>query len=128
MSDIGVSYDVHLMPSTPTVPLRLSTRGTQLRVSVIDVPTVTIALTPNYSGNVLTGIISTFATPVMNAVTLTMSAAVTSIIQEGPTFDVAKIESQSLTVEGVQITLTPSNLNLSNYNGMLKISGSLDIS
>jgi hypothetical protein len=126
MSDIGVNYSIQYSPNPVGVNLSLSIANTTVRVSLGGVPPLAVTATPNFSGNILESAISAVATPLANAVTLSLGAFAGNLIN-GRSFDVASVPPVSFNIQGASGTLTPSNLSVSNFNGQLKISGDVSI-
>ncbi|MDJ0676701.1 MAG: hypothetical protein QNJ36_15205 [Calothrix sp. MO_167.B42] len=122
MSDIGVSYDINYSPKPVGVNLDLGISNTTVKVALNGVPTLLVTATPRYSGNILNAAISALGTPLANAITLSLGAFAGQIIN-GKSFNVTTVPNLPFNVEGVSGTLSPSNLNLSNFHDQLKISG-----
>ncbi|WP_263081082.1 hypothetical protein [Endozoicomonas sp. Mp262] len=127
MSDIGVSYDLHYSPNPVGVNLKLGVSNTTLKVTLGGVPALAVAATPHFSGNILEAATSAMATPLANAITLSLGAFAGQIIN-GKSFDVTTIPNLPFNVEGVSGTLKPKNLKLSEFNGQLKIGGDFNLS
>ena len=90
-------------------------------------PALAIAATPRYSGNILETATSALATPLANAITLSLGAFAGQIIN-GKSFNITTVPDIPFNVEGVSGTLKPKNLSLSNFNGQLKLGGDFDLS
>lgn len=127
MSDISVSYDISYSPNPIGASLDLSINGNTAKVSINHVPALAVTATPHYSANIGADILSTIGTPLVNAVTLCLGGAATSLLQ-GKTFDVYTLSSYTLSIANASVRLTPANLQLSNYNGMLMVTGDLTLS
>ena len=127
MSDIDVSYDLNYSPKPVGVDLDLEISNTTLKVTLSGVSSLAITATPRYSGNILDTAISAMATPLANAITLSLGTFAGNIIN-GKSFDVTTIPKLPFKVESVSSTLTPSNISLSDFHGQLKISGDFTLS
>ena len=127
MSDISVSYDISYSPNPIGASLNLYLDGSTAKVGVNHVPSLAVTVTPHYSANIGSDILSTIATPLANAVSLCLGGAANSLLQ-GKTFDVYTLSSYTLSIANSSVRLTPANLQLSNYGGMLMLTGDLAIS
>jgi hypothetical protein len=127
MSDISVSYNLDYSPKPVGVDLTLQLSNTTIKVGLSGVPTLVVTATPSYSGNILDAAISTLATPLANSITLSLGVFAGQIIN-GESFNVTTVPNLPFNIEGMSGTLSPSNLNLSNFNGQLKISGDFILS
>ncbi len=124
MSDIGVSYSIQYSPNPVGVDLNLSIANTAVKVTLGGVPPLAVTATPNFSGNFVVSALSAVTTPLANAVTLSLGAFAGNLMN-GRSFEVANIPPVSFNIRGVSGTLTPAGLSVSNFNGLLKISGDL---
>ncbi len=125
MSEIGLDYDGDTSPSRVDARIRLSFAGTKLRGTLERVDDFIVTLRP--TGNVSEAIMSGIAYPLAQ----TMGAILPPLIKQafyGYSFDVMTVSASSETVEGERITVTPSNISLSNHNDMLMVRGSIQVS
>jgi len=127
MSDIGVSYDVSYRPDPVECKAELSLSGKDIKVTLRDFPAVLISLTPHYSVNIASDIVSTVAQPLVADIALFLGAFAGNFIN-GKEFTITSIDDIPYTVEGTQLKLAPKDLATSTANGMLKVSGDFDIS
>ena len=126
MSDIGVSYDMHYTPNPIGVNLSIQLSGTTVKVSITNVPGVLVTATPHYSANIASDILSTIGTPMANAITTSAGAFATGVLQN-KSFDIYTIPAIGLSISGVSVHLNPGNLALGSFNGMLMLTGDLDL-
>ena len=126
MADLGLSYRAWTEPSPIGVNFSLSMSHTILRATIRDIDSFILRLEP--SGNVSEEILSGIAWPVAQ----TMAAAAPSLLKDsllkGKTFDAFTLSATTLTVEGEHVMVTPGNLSVSNFNGMLMVQGTLNVS
>jgi hypothetical protein len=126
MSDVDVSFNLSYSPNPVGVTLALGISGSTVAVTLGGVPPLLVNAIPNFSGNVVSGLVSVLATPLANAVTMSLGPFVGNILN-GRTFNVITVNPYSFNAGGVSGVLTPSNLSLSNFNGLLKIGGSFTL-
>lgn len=127
MSDISVSYNIHYSPDPVGVNIEMSVSGTKVSVNLSGVPPLTVSATPRYSANILSDMVSTIGTPLVNAVTLFLGSFAGNFIN-GKSFEITSVPNISYSVEGVEVTMAPSGLSISDFEGNLKISGDFAIS
>lgn len=127
MADISVSYDLSYSPNPVGVDLNLSISNNQVNVSLQNVPTVFVTALPHYSADIASDILSTVATPMANAISVSLGLFASNILS-GVTFGVFTIPNMNFNIASVNINVNPSNLNMSNYNGMLMVNGDISIS
>jgi hypothetical protein len=127
MSDIGVSYDIHYAPNPVACTARLELSGTDINVALDNFPPLQVGLVPHYSANILSDMVSTIGTPLVNVIANFLSVFAGQFIN-GKRIKVGSIPAIPYTVEGTSITLKPSKLSASDFGGSLKISGDFDIS
>lgn len=125
MSEIGINYDAVTQPSRVGVRFRLSFDNAKLRATVRDIDSFIIRLTP--SGNISEQILSGVAWPLAQMLGALLPQMANQIIG-GQSFDVMEITPSTHEVVGDQVTVSPGDLSLSNYRGMLMVQGTLNIS
>lgn len=126
MSDIGVSYDLSYAPNPVNVNINLGISGTTIKVTLSGVPTLAVTATPHFSGNVLESALSAIASPLANAITLSLGAFAGNIINN-QSFNITTVPEVPFNIEGVSGKLTPKQLSVSNFNGQLKLAGDFDL-
>ncbi|MCY4045402.1 MAG: hypothetical protein OXE99_10000 [Cellvibrionales bacterium] len=126
MSDIGVSYDLSYAPKPVGVDIKLGISGTKVKFTLSGVPALAVTATPYFSGNVLESALSAVATPMANAITLSLGAFAGNIINN-TSFDVVDVPDLPFNIEGVSGKLSPKNLNVFEFNGQLKLAGDFDL-
>ncbi|MCP4217039.1 MAG: hypothetical protein GY765_20495 [bacterium] len=122
---IGVNYNVSTSPSQIGANVKVSISNTTLKAKLQDVGNFGFNITP--TGNVAEEIISGVAWPIANIVAASLKGYVIDAII-GTSMDLTTIPSIPVTVEGTTITIQPANMGLSNYNGMLMITGDVNLS
>jgi len=120
---IGVNYNASVQP-TPKAIFSVVVSGNQVHITFKSMSTVVVLLEP--TGNVSQQILSWMLVGIANAVSASMSAAISTFVQNIK-FPIVTIPSFSPTIEGVKFTITPSNLALSNFNGMLAVGGDITV-
>lgn len=123
--DIGLSYSASTQPSSIDVQFNLGFSNTTLKATIASVPPFIITLTP--SGNVAQEIVSGIAWPLAQLMGTILPPLASNLI-DGYSFDIITVSPSTQTIGGEQMTVTPSNLNLGMFNGMLMVSGSIGIS
>jgi len=126
MADIGVSYSINYSPNPVGVNLNLSISGGTVAVTLSGVPPLAVTASPSFSGNILTSALSAVTTPLANAITLSLGAFAGNLMN-GRSYNIADIPAVPFNIAGLAGTLKPSGLSLSNFNGMLKISGDVQL-
>ena len=126
MSNINVNYDLHYTPDPIDFSLQLYGDGAEIKVKMEDVPKVVVVATPSYSEDIGSDILSTIGTPMADMVSASLGAFTNKLL-DGMGFTITTVPSIDLNVEGKKITLTPGKIEVSNYNGMLMATGTVDI-
>jgi hypothetical protein len=101
--------------------------NTTVSVTLSGVPNLAVTASPRFSGNPFTSAMSVVLTPIANAITLSLGAFAGQLIN-GRSFDITTVQPVSFNVQGVAGTVKPVNLSVSNFNGLLKISGDVQVS
>lgn len=125
MADIGINYDAYTQPSSVGVELSLSFAGATLQASVANIDDFIIRLTP--AGNVSEEILSGVAWPIAQLLGATLPPLAKSLV-DGVHFDVVTVAPFTHEIAGEAVSITPSNLSLANYNGLLMVQGAVSVS
>lgn len=125
MSDIGINYDARTDPSQVAVQFQLGVSGTSVRATVQSVQACVITLTP--AGNLAVVVISSVAWPLAQTLGAALPPLVATHLQ-GLTFDLLSLSGSTVDLAGEAVTVAPSDLQLSNRNGMLLVQGTIRIS
>lgn len=128
MSQVGVSYNIHYTPNPVGVTLNLFTNNKSIGVILQNVPRLVVTATPNYSGNVITGLVSTIGAPLANAVTLSLGLAASDILNNQRFNDIYKVAPIRFDIAGQGISIRPSGVKMSNHSGLLKITANVAVS
>lgn len=125
MADIGISYSAHTEPGRVGAQFGMQFAGTTLRATIRSVDNFIIVLTP--SGNVGEEILSGVAYPIAQTLGLALPSLARGLIN-GHSFDVTTIGPSTKTIAGENLTISVSDLNVSNFNGMLLVQGGVNVS
>lgn len=126
MATIGVNFDLNHYPNPIALNLAVQLNNKTLSIVPVDIPRITVTATPRYSGSIVDSIISTVVTPIANIVTGSLGMFASEIFG-GKSFDVFDVPDMSFNAPGMTITIKPAHLSVDNFNGMLMISGDVDI-
>ncbi|WP_424101147.1 hypothetical protein [Moorena producens] len=130
MSDIlktfEVNYDVSYSPNPLVINTKITSENNTIKVKIDDVPNLSVTLTPKVSGNPVNDIL----TAVGSLGNLFQEEISKKIVSEakGISADIYTISDISIDPEGIQLKLSPSNVTIENDNGLLMVSGDIDIS
>ncbi len=121
----GVGYNVEARPD-PSGLISLSVDGgSEVQATVTGVNNFVLILKP--TGSPVEWILSAITEPVLEAIAAALSPEISSELK-GISFPVWKIPSISFSVEGIHITISPSDVNLGSFASMLSVEGHLAIS
>ena len=122
---VGVNYSLSTKPETVTATIQASISGGRTVVATTrDISGFTIFLTP--SGNVIETILSAITWPVTQAVIAAFSPAISSALKN-ISFAIWSVPDIPINVEGVTLTISPDNLALGSYAGMMMVAGTVKI-
>ena len=124
MSEITINYKARTEPSSLRVRFGLGFAGTSLQASVRDYSDFVAVLEP--TGNISEAILSGVAWPLAQTAGLLLPQLGRQLIT-GYRFDVMTIMPSTHAVAGEQVTVSPSNLSLSEFGDMLLIEARLVI-
>lgn len=124
MAEFDLDYKATPEPDPLTGTVGVTLENTTVKATIMSVDDFIIRLTP--SGNVSGKILSGVAYPLAELLAVSLPTLTTSLI-DGVSFDLFTIEPITQNVQGEQITITPANLSLATYNGMLLVQGSISI-
>jgi hypothetical protein len=96
----------------------------QPRATIRNADNFAIKLTP--SGNISEQILSGAAWPIAQTLGVALPPLAHNLIV-GHSFDITTIDPMHQTVEGETVTVAVSDLNVSNFNGMLLIKGKVGV-
>jgi hypothetical protein len=125
MADIGISYYAQTTPGRVNAQFGIQFIGTTLRATIRDVENFVIRLTP--SGNVSETILSGAAWPIAQTLGAALPPLAHGLIV-GHSFDITTISPMNQSVEGETVTIAMSDLQVSNFNGMLLLKGKVTAS
>jgi hypothetical protein len=125
MAEVGISYEAHAEPNPISFNVAVGVSGTQVHATVGDVQPFVAVLKP--TGNIAQVILSGAAWPLAQTIGVALPPLATRIVHQLPTIRITTIDPIASTVDGEHITITPSNLTIADWNGMLMISGAVDI-
>lgn len=127
MSDINISYKLNHSPKPIGVNIDFSVRRDKLRITLQNVPRVLVTAEPRFTGSLGSDIISAVVTPMTNAFTLSLGLFATEILS-GKSFNIDfGLDPFPFSVLNTRVTLNPSNINVSNHQGMLMVDGDFSI-
>ena len=121
-----MSYDINTSPDPLVVDIAVSVDNVTVKVEVTDVPDFKVTLKPKFSWNPVNDIL-TAAGAIANLFSSQISDKVVSEVK-GYTTDIYTVPDIPVDQQGVKLTLAPSNLKLSNQNGMLMVTGTISVS
>jgi hypothetical protein len=125
MSEIGLSYKADVIPLPINVFFTLGFSNTTLKATVEQIQDFMIVLTP--SGNISEQVLSGVAYPLAQMLGLTLPQLTKNFIN-GYSYDAFTISASTYEIGSESITITPSELNLSDYDDMLLVQGQLQMS
>lgn len=121
---IGIGFDAQALPN-PTAVCTLQPQGGQVAVVTQSVSPFTVLVVP--SGSIPSKIAGWIVEGIVQAVVASVSPIISQFLG-GITFTSVDIPTFSENIEGVTITLTPTNMAVSNVNGYIALGGSLAVS
>ena len=121
-----VTYDINISPNPLVVDTSLSIDDVTVKVKVEDVPGFKVSLKPKFSWNPVNDILTATGT-IANLFSSQISEKVVAAIK-GYSVDVYTVPDIPVDQQGVKLTLSPANLELSNQNGMLMVTGTINVS
>jgi hypothetical protein len=124
MADVGINYSAQTEPGRVNAQVGIQFIGTTLRATIRAVDNFIIKLTP--SGNVSEQILSGAAWPIAQTLGVALPPLAHDLIV-GYSFDITTISPMTQSVEGETVTIAISNLNVSNFNGMLLLRGKVGV-
>lgn len=122
-----LNYDISLSPAQPKFELELKTDNTTVKIKFNGYESFDIHCIP--AGNLIEKPFSAVALPIAEIIKNKLKKELTGVLDGyvGQSFDVTRIPDTPITYEGITVTIKPSNITLSNYNGMLMAEGAIDI-
>jgi len=124
MSEFGVNYDAVTQPSPLGAKLAIQFDNTTLKATIAQVDNFAILVKP--AGSIGEEIVSGAFWAIAQTLGGVLPTLGKSLI-EGRSFDILSVGSSTQNVDGEQVTIVPSGLSLTNYNGMLMVQGSIDV-
>lgn len=125
MSDIGISYDARTQPDPISIGVALEVSGTEIRARVTDIQPFVCTLTP--SGNISEMVLSSIAWPLAQTIGVILPTKATDIVAGFGPISIATVGPTQQSIAGQTLTITPANMQMSNWNGMLKVDCDLAI-
>lgn len=120
-----VNFDVSYSPDPLNVKTSVSIDDTTVKVTINDVPKLDVTLKPKFSWNPVNDIL-TCVTSIANLFSSQISDKIVDEVK-GISVDLYTIPPINVDQSGVSLTITPSNLKLENNNGLLMVSGDIDV-
>jgi hypothetical protein len=124
MSDIGISYSASTQPPQITARVGLRFENTTLVASIRDVDPFIVTLTP--SGGVSEQILSGVAWPLAQTLGVILPTTIKGLFN-GYSFPFMDVAPASANVLGETLTVSPTGMNLTGWNGQMLVSGTLDV-
>jgi hypothetical protein len=125
MAEVGISYEAHAQPNPVSFHVSVSVSGTQIYATASDVEPFVAVLKP--TGNIAQVILSAAGWPLAQTIGVALPPLATRIVHELPRIKVGSVDPIASAIDGEAITITPRNLSIADFNGMLLISGVVDI-
>ena len=120
-----VNFDVSYSPDPLNVNTSVSIDDTTVKVTINDVPKLDVTLKPTFSWNPVNDIL-TCVTSIANLFSSQISDKIVDEVK-GISVDLYTIPPIHVDQSGISLTITPSNLKLENNNGLLMVSGDIDV-
>jgi hypothetical protein len=120
---IGIGYNVH--PAEIPAKVRIGVNQRTLRAQIQDIGAFDFEITPN-GGDLAGDILSVVAWPIAKIVAPALKDRAVDAIN-GTGFDVIRLPDIPVRVRGITVTLKPTEIHLTNHEGMLCIGGALNI-
>ncbi|MCY4045401.1 MAG: hypothetical protein OXE99_09995 [Cellvibrionales bacterium] len=121
-----VNYDISYSPDPLVVNTTVSIDDTTLKVTIDSVPDLSVTLTPKLTWNPVNDIF-TCVLSIANLFSSEISSKVESEVK-GVAINLYTLPPVTIDEQGVNVTLTPSDLSLENHEGLLMVSGDIDVS
>ena len=121
-----VNYEVSYSPDPLVIKTNLSSEDKKIKAKIDDVPNLSVTLEPKFSWNPVNALL-TAAGSLANAFKSEISSKIVSDLK-GKSIDIYTIPDIDIDPEGIKLTLSPSNIKVENKNGLLMVSGDIDIS
>jgi hypothetical protein len=125
MSEIGISYEANTQPNPISFNVAVGVSNTQVHATISDVQPFVAVLKP--TGNVAEVILSGAGWPLAQMMGVALPPLATQIVHQLPAIPITTIEPITQTVSGETITITPGNLSLGDWNGMLMVSSDITV-
>jgi hypothetical protein len=114
-----IKYNVDIKPSPANITIQAGINNSEVTATVDSIPSISFKL--HATGNFCQKIISTVIEPLAGLIAKKLEDT-PSHLMKGKSCNVYKIGDINLK----SITVTPSNLEMSNHNGYMMIGGSVD--
>ncbi|MDJ0676702.1 MAG: hypothetical protein QNJ36_15210 [Calothrix sp. MO_167.B42] len=123
-----VNYDVSYSPDPLVIDIKLSSENKKIKVKIDDVPGLKVMLEPKFTtwnpvNNILTAVGS-----LTSILASEIPWALSKLVKLIPPIDVYNVPDIPIDPAGVKLKISPSNIKLENENGLLMVSGDIDIS
>jgi hypothetical protein len=122
-----LNYEVSFSPAEPKIGLELMADNITLKVKIDSYESFNINCKP--AGNIIEKAFSIVAWPVAELIKNGLQKKLIEFLDSmvGKSEKISQVPNLPITYEGVTITLQPSGITLSNYNGMLMAEANIDI-
>lgn len=122
-----ISYDISVSPTPLVINVGLSVVTSDVKVNIVDVPNLSVKLSPKYSWNPIDDLLTTVGL-LANAFSSKISSAIVDKIK-GVSIKVHTVQPVTVGQGGISLTFAPSDIKLSNDGkGNLQITADLSIS
>lgn len=121
-----MTFDIKIDPNPMVVDTSVSIHNVTVKVKVEDVPGFKVSLEPKFSWNPVNDILTAAGT-IANLFSSQISDKVVTAVK-GYSVDVFTVPDISVDKRGINLILSPGNLELSNEKGMLMVTGTISIS
>ncbi len=125
MAEIGISYSAKTNPSEIGIRCDLSFSDKTLQGTVRSLDDFTLTVTP--TGNMAEEVVSGVAWPLAQYLSVTVIPPLVRALVEGQSFNLITVDRTKQVLGKETITITPKELAVSNFNGMLLVAGDVDI-
>ena len=125
LKTVEVSYGVSYSPNPLVIDTSLSIDDTAVKVTIDDVPNLDVTLTPKPSGNPINDVMTAIGS-LGNLFSSQISDKVVSEVK-GVSITVFNVSDITVDQSGINLTLSPDNLVLDNHNGMMMVSGDINV-
>jgi hypothetical protein len=122
-----LNYDISIRPKQPQLELELKLDRDTVKMQLNSYESFQTRCKP--AGNVVQKVFSTAALPIAEIVRGKLQTLLGDYLDTfvGKSKDVITLSDTPVTFEGVTVTIKPSRLTVSNYQGMLMVEGEVDI-